>query len=620
MQNARMLIVRLAGAAALLPLPLLFAAPAATPGGRYSDVAVRTAAVAAFAARAAREKAAAEAAVRAQGLPARFEYKGALIEVMRLDEAGQPVYYKTENANAAISSAAKPVRNTAPYNVNGSNWIVGVWDGGSALSGHREFGGRVTVMDGAASHYHSTHVAGTIGAAGITASALGMAPHARMDSYDWNSNESEMAARGASAPGQTTKVYLSNHSYGTAGGWDDSYWYDGLSVTQEPAFGQYNSDAQDWDTIVFNAPYFLICKASGNDRNDIPPSTGSTFYYLSGASWVAAIYDPAIHAKGDGVYKGGYDNITTYGVAKNILTVGAVNDAVSGGVRALAAATMTSFSSWGPADDGRIKPDVVGNGVNLYSCDNGHTSDYTTLSGTSMATPNVCGSAQLLADYFLKQNPGQYVRASTLKALIIHTADDIGNAGPDYAYGWGLMNTRAAADLIFADAVASGAAKIIEAALTNAGGAHARTVITDGTDPLRVTLCWTDPAGTATTAHDSRTPCLVNDLDLRVTDPTGATNFPFALDYAAPSALATRADNMRDNVEQVLIPAPNTAGAYTVHISNKGIISSGPQVYSLIITGAIPEPGGLLAAALALLALRPKGKNNRAINQRDFYA
>lgn len=79
---------------------------------------------------------------------------------------------KTENVNAAISTAADLVRNTAPYNVNGGNWIAGVWDGGSARATHQEFGGRVTVMDGAASHYHSTHVAGTIGAAGVVAAAL----------------------------------------------------------------------------------------------------------------------------------------------------------------------------------------------------------------------------------------------------------------------------------------------------------------------------------------------------------------------------------------------------------------------------------------------------------------
>jgi hypothetical protein len=569
----------------------------------YDNSTVRTVAVDAFAARAAREKAAAEAAVRAHGLPVRFEYNGALIEVMRLDEAGQPVYYKTDNDNAAISTAAKPVRNTAPYNVNGSNWIVGVWDGGSALSGHREFGGRVTVMDGAASHYHSTHVAGTIGAAGISGSALGMAPRVRMDSYDWNNNESEMASRSASAPGQTTKVYLSNHSYGTIGGWYGNYWYDTLSNTQEPAFGQYNSDARDWDIIAFNAPYSLICKAAGNDRNDSAPSSGATFYYISGASWVSTTYDPSIHAKGDGAYKSGYDNITTYGVAKNILTVGAVNDAVSGGARSLAAGTMTSFSSWGPADDGRIKPDVVGNGYNLYSSDNASTSAYATLSGTSMATPNVCGSAQLLVDYAFKQHPLQYLRASTLKALIIHTADDIGNSGPDYVYGWGLMNTRAAADLIFADAASSGTCAIIEAALTNAAGGHTRAIQADGTDPIRVTLCWTDPAGSSTSAHDDRTLRLVNDLDLRVISPTGTTNYPFCLDYAAPSALATKGDNIRDNVEQVLITAPNTAGDYLVDVANKNSISSGPQVYSLIITGSIPEPGGVLTALLAGVAV-----------------
>ena len=65
-----------------------------------------------------------------------------------------------------------------------------------------------------------------------------------------------------------------------------------------------------------------------------------------------------------------------------------------------------------------------------------------------MASPNAAGSASLLVELYAKLFDGGAMRASTLKGLIIHTADDLGNPGPDYSYGWGLMNAKAAADHI----------------------------------------------------------------------------------------------------------------------------------------------------------------------------
>jgi len=545
------------------------------------------------------EKMAAEAFARRHGLAVRFEADGAVYELMRIDEDGQPEYYVTYNNNAAISTAANLVRNTAPYNVNGSNLTVGVWDGGAVLTTHQEFGARATVKDGGPVIEHATHVAGTIGAAGISGNARGMAPGVLIDSYEWTIDTSEMASRAASAPNQSGRIYLSNHSYGTASGWSGNYWYHNITVTQSPNFGQYNSTASTWDIVAFNAPYYLIVKAAGNDRSDNAPGSGATFYYWTGSSWGTATYDPSVHAKGDGAYKNGYDTIATFGVAKNILTVGAVNDAVSGGTRVPTNGSMSTFSSWGPADDGRIKPDIVGNGVNLYSSSAPNNNSYATMSGTSMASPNVCGSAALLVEYFGAVHTGSAMRASTLKALIIHTADDLGTPGPDYQFGWGLMNTLRAAQLI--DEAATGVtAEITENYLNSLKQVDTYAVGYDGSAPLRATLCWTDPPGQATTAHDLRTPRLVNDLDLRVYGPLGATNFPFTLSYANPAAPATTGDNIVDNVEQVLLPAGSPAGTYIVTVSHKSLLSTPPQYYSLIVSGVIiPEPGaGLVLAAL----------------------
>ena len=466
---------------------------------------------------------------------------------------------------------------------------VGIWDGGSVLSTHQEFDGRVNVKDGAASHYHSTHVGGTIGAKGVVTSAKGMAPSANIDSYDWNYDTSEMTSRAASAPNQTNKIYISNHSYGIRAGWDGNYWYYDITVTQEPYFGQYDTEARRWDDIAYDAPYYLICKAAGNDRSD-NPINGSTVHYYSGGTWHDIVYDKSIHPGGDGNYKGGYDSIPTYANAKNILTVGAVNDAVSSGIRWLPP-SMSSFSGWGPADDGRIKPDIVGNGVNVYSCDNGNNSDYVSMSGTSMASPNICGSTALLIQHYRNLNSSD-MRSSTLKALLLHTADDIGNPGPDYSYGWGLMNTKAAADIISIDNSGGFSARIIEGLLDSANSNDLYSFTTDSSEPFKVTLCWTDPPGSSTSSHDKRIPVLINDLDLRIISPNGTTNYPFILDYNNPSANATTGDNIRDNVEQIIVNTNATPGNYTVTITHKGFPPYSPdnQYYSLIVSGTIPEP------------------------------
>jgi subtilisin family serine protease len=542
---------------------------------------------------------------RQHNVPVRFERDNVLYELIAVVDK-HPLYNITHNEDAAISSAADKVRNTIPYNVNGSGITVGVWDGGHALTTHQEFDGRVTTNDTGGSsgvHYHSTHVAGTIGASGVVSSAEGMAPRVAIDSYDWNSDEAEMASRGAAAPIDPGKIHISNHSYGSGLGWDNSgtYWPWHISVTADKWFGMYSIYSREWDEIAYNAPYYLIFKSSGNDRND-NPSNGDSVYYWNG-SWVAITYSNSVHPGGDGNYKGGYDCIAHKGVAKNIMTVGAVNDAVLAGVRHLPSATISSFSSWGPADDGRIKPDVVGNGVSLYSTDSGADNDYTWLSGTSMSSPNVCGSAALLLHIYKNNHSGNHPRSSTLKGILIHTADDLGNIGPDYVFGWGLINTEAAADLIVGNASGNPSLFFDEQMLSGGTPEEELDFVIDGTEPLKATICWTDPPGAASSVHDTRTPKLVNDLDLQIHKPGGGVELPYVCDYMNPSIPAAKADNAIDNVEQVLIPAGAAPGTYTVKITHKGGLVNSPQHYSLVVTGAIPEPGiGILTAMMLLLA------------------
>ena len=496
-------------------------------------------------------------------IPLRTEVNGR-IRALHLVENGKPVFKVTHNANAAISTAADMVFSSSSFGQNGEGVTVGVWDAGHVLDIHQELIGRVNLRDSSTEgvDYHATHVAGTIAAAGVRASARGMASMATIDSYDWDLVESELISVAATSSNQNDKIYLSNHSWGFTAGWDGEEFYG------YEDFGRYSYMVKDLDDISYDAPYHLSVWAAGNDRIDV--GNGSQL--------------------GDGVYKGGYDTLTAFPVAKNVLTVGAVNDGVYANERSISQASMANFSSWGPCDDGRIKPDVVGNGVDVYSTGSDYNSHYFTSRGTSMATPNVSGSAALLIELYGELFNEGRMRASTLKGLIIHTADDCGRVGPDYEYGWGLMNTLAAAEQIKAHAEGQ-PMKLKEDYLASFNRKFVTNVVySSGLEPLRVTLCWTDPPGVIDYASDDRTPDLVNDLDLIVRGPQG-DYFPYRLRYEEPTADALQdAKNAVDNVEQVYIQTP-AKGNYTIVVDYDGFLSGFRQDYSLLVSGQSVEDG-----------------------------
>ena len=481
------------------------------------------------------------------GIPVRVDGAGNEVSILHDIRGEEPVYRVTQNRNAAISSGANLLY-PAPYNLGGTGVKVGVWDAGRVRNTHQEFNTTRVVNRNATAPLddHATHVAGTVGASGFTASAKGMAPSVAIDSWDWNSDYAEMTSSGAATvSGDTTKIPLSNHSYGYNAGTAD--------------MGVYNDESVETDRLAVAMPYYLICWAAGNEQDLLTA-------------------------------KGGFQSITYNGLSKNILTVGAVNDAVSGGVRSPSAGTMSDFSSWGPSDDGRIKPDVVANGVTVNSPIDTSNTAYASYSGTSMATPSATGSAALLAQLYAREFAGQRMRSSMLKALLIHTADDLGNAGPDYKFGWGLINVKAAADVIMAHKASLAAPKMIEDTLTAAVISRTHTFQWDGVSPIRVTLCWTDPVGTAQ-ADNSRNPNLRHNLDLTVTTPGSTLMRPYVMPFvgnwsdAAMNSVATTGKNNVDSVEQVYVSAPNQAGTYTVTVSRDGALTTSSQTYSLIVTG-----------------------------------
>ena len=487
-------------------------------------------------------------------IPVRIDGPNNRVQILHDIRGDEPLYRTTLNANAAISTGANLIRQTSPYNLSGAGLRVGVWDGGSVRNTHQEFRTNRVVKrnSSAANDDHATHVAGTIGATGVQASAKGMAPLVSIDSYDWNSDYAEMTAAGAaSATAPATNIPVSNHSYG-------------FNATNTD-LGRYDAECNTTDSLANSLPFYLIFWAAGNEQQDY------------------------------GKPYGGYQSITFNGLSKNVVTVGAANDAVTSGQRDVSKGTLATFSSMGPCDDGRIKPDIVANGVGVNSpVSTSDTAYDATYSGTSMATPNAAGSAVLLQQLYKTNFSGQLMRASMLKALIIHTADDVGRPGPDYQYGWGYMNAKAAADLLLAHKASLAAPKMSENSITAANKTRTTSFVWDGTSPIRATLVWTDPAGASQTASDSRTRNLINDLDLKITAPNGTTTYlPYVMPFvgnwstASMTSNAIAGINTVDNVERVDIVAPTQAGTYTVTVGMYGAnnLTGSSQAYSLIVTG-----------------------------------
>jgi len=494
---------------------------------------------------------------------------GRVTELMRFDDNGMPMYYTTYNAEGAalINSDELYPGGAAGLNLSGAGQTLGEWDGGGVLLTHQELVGRVTQKDTPAKlNWHSTHVAGTLIASGVWNLAKGMSYGANLSAYDWDDDESEMAAEAAGG------MNVSQHSYGYGTGWskigDDWYWYGNTSIseTEDYNWGFYDNSANAWDVIAHNAPNYLIVKSAGNDRGE-GPASGSSHFYWNGA-WTAST---TARDKDGGAT--GYDCIAHRGVGKNILTVGAVT----------AASTMASFSGWGPTDDGRIKPDIVAKGVSVISCNSSGVDEYASSSGTSMSGPMVSGSIGLLLEHQENLHPGVKLLSSTIKGLILHTATDLGNPGPDYSYGWGLMNTQAAAEVMTNQAASP--VHIYENTLTDGQNLNMQ-VKAKGGEPLKATIVWNDEPGTPVAPALNPTDLmLVNDLDMRLTAANASVSFPYILDPGNPATTATTGDNFRDNVEVIYIASPTAGEIYELQITHKGSLSGGSQNYTLIVTG-----------------------------------
>lgn len=529
------------------------------------------------------KKSAASTLLDSMGWPGKRKYSdGRIVEIRRLNPNRKPEYVTTFNSIAAKTVSTDKVRKEAGqgFDLEGDGMVVGVWDAGVMRTTHVEFGDRARVMDDTEEvSGHATHVSGTIGAAGLDAAARGMAGKAVIEGYDWDLDLPEMET--AASEG----LLLSNHSYGFVLGWDYNLdeerweWYGDLLVseTEDYLFGFYHPETYENDRIAYENPYYLIVKSAGNDRGEGPPP-GTEHYVWEDGDWVVST---RVRPKDGG--NDGFNTIDPVASAKNILAIGAINDMPSGYTDP-GNVVITGYSAFGPADDGRIKPDLVGNGVRLYSTYSDSDTDYRSISGTSMSAPNITGSLALIQEQHYKLFE-KYMTAAALKGLAIHTAGDAGEPGPDYKFGWGVLNTLEAVKLI-----SDGKLDRLRELSLAQGEEYRLKLYANGNEPVKVTICWTDPPGhVPAPSLNPDIKQLVNDLDVRlVRVKDGQQTEPFVLDKTHPSMQASRGDNLVDNVEQVLLESP-PAGFYEIIVSHKGRLTGKSQEVALLFSGLTDE-------------------------------
>jgi hypothetical protein len=435
--------------------------------------------------------------------------------------------------------------------VPGRAILTGQLDEGGVLAAHNEFAGiTMTGATAATVADHSTAMASIILGIGANPTAVGVAPTSLTHRVALNSNITNSFILAGQAG-----VDVVNNSYGQNVGWDAS----GTNWTNNTVnFGNYGTLTINIDTQGKNFPSMLIVYAATNQRTETgvgQPHDG-TFEPNFVNVWTGA-----------GIPNNHYsDLLTPYNIAKNSIVVGAVDDV----------GVMTDYSSWGPADDGRIKPDVVAHGDNVTAAASTGVSNYLSGNGTSASTAVATGLSALIKQAYLDRFSISDISSALMRALIVQGADDMyvtnSYPGPDIMTGYGLMNAGNSISLITPTAPRTFEGTVVNGQALEIGVLE----VQPNESLLSATLAWTEGAGSATAVN-----VILNDLDLEFRTPDGLlVNSSAKLDPSAVINPATYGKNSVDTTERAYFYSP-AAGYYTVFV--KGFsVAAATQPYGLV--------------------------------------
>ncbi len=416
---------------------------------------------------------------------------------------------KPENYTARTNHRVNTLQSLYPGApaYDGTGVTVGIGDDG-VIGPHIDYEGRLTQNASSSTGDHGDHVAGTVfGAGNLDPKGAGMAPGADVYYQSYPDNLSDADIN------YNSGVRITNSSYSN-----------GCNAGYTNFTRQMDQDLQDNPTLIH------VFSAGNNGT--------SNCNYGAGAGW--------------GNVTGGHK------IAKNVIATANLTHLD----------VLANSSSRGPASDGRVKPDVAAVGVSVFSTTNPNA--YTLKTGTSMASPGVAGVMAVLYQAYRDKNSGADPQSGLLKGILMNTADDIGNAGPDFRYGYGRINARRAYEVI------EGGNHITDN-LTSGSTKNFQLTVPANTSEARIMLYWPDVPGSTIASR-----ALVNDLDLTVTY-GGNTIRPWVLDPTpnanALNSLAVRARDSLNNMEQVTINNPS--GTLSVNISGFNI-PSGPQEFYII--------------------------------------
>ncbi len=538
-----------------------------------------------------------------------------------------------KNSNSDFLQGGTITGLTGSFNGEGIKFTI--FDGSTSSNVARVFAGhvffnnlpnRITNKESSTVNYgdHATAVSSFIGAKdypytvtfndGTTRQVnfKGIAPNSTIDAYAFGTSVLDGETAQSTVYQKITKAQpnISNHSYGSNQGWADpqlinnepSWVWNGAFAspnTSLDAQGTYLTDDRNYDQIVYNNPSYIIIKSAGNSFGEGPSTATSTYkkYYRDNSGNLVE-FAPTDTLPSNNCALG-YDCIGIGSLGKNIIVVGATDRITTNNGRYTASSDVihSSYSSAGPRDDGGIKPDITTVGTEVASAwtDNNATggSKIDIGDGTSYSAPVVTGIVGLWTQINKQLFGGNLLNAASAKTLMVHSAKEAGNIGPDPQFGWGFIDAKKGAELLVGK---SNSSIIFNDETLTSGVANVKTVKASGSEPLKVTISWIDPEFTNFTnqwsnIYNNRTSKLINDLDLKITDTTTNTvYYPWKLDANNPMTPATKGDNTVDNVEQVIVDAPVAGRTYKIEITNKGILKNNtggnaPQNYSVIVTG-----------------------------------